>query len=243
MENIFFTNVKVLESVDSTNTYVKKNHENIQDMSVVVANYQTNGRGRFDRSWEGGEKTSVLATFLIKNIGGFEKAIQSTFFFSLAVKNLIKKYIDEKKIILKWPNDVLVNKKKICGILSEHSSGHAIIGVGINILDFDNSKEIKNIHTTLQKESKHSFNIKRVRMDFINEVNNVFSKGYEFSEITNIWLKESGIFDKNVRIKENDRYINGKVKGVSELGELLLLDDTGNDIIVSTGDLELYDKF
>ena len=132
------SNILYVETLDSTQTYLKAHFQELPDQTVVTANQQTAGRGRFDRRWEsqpGGLYFSVLLkptkTDFLANI---------TQLMALCVCQAAEKYGVQPN--LKWPNDVQVAGKKICGILSEAIAQNGqiaalVVGAGVNVAQTD----------------------------------------------------------------------------------------------------------
>lgn len=125
----------LLDEVDSTNTYAKQHFAELADGTLVAARMQTAGRGRLGRSWLSGRDRDITATFVLKNISdGFHAGV----ICGLAVLKLIRECSPGSLSFLKWPNDIYVREKKICGILSEGivSGGRlagVVCGFGINV--------------------------------------------------------------------------------------------------------------
>ncbi|MCL2518480.1 MAG: biotin--[acetyl-CoA-carboxylase] ligase [Oscillospiraceae bacterium] len=119
-------NIIHLDTVDSTNTYLKKRANDLPDRTVVIARSQTSGRGTRERGFispEGGLYMSVL----LKNV----KPDLLTVCAGVSVADVISEYGGNPKI--KWVNDVLIDGKKVCGILTEATNGNYIVGIGVNI--------------------------------------------------------------------------------------------------------------
>jgi len=137
-----------LDAIDSTNSYLKKllNKECLDDLTVVVSNHQTQGRGRNGNVWL--NKPSLnLAFSIYKRFIDFEidKKFMLNVISSISVYETLKKY-NLFDLTIKWPNDIMTANKKISGILIENNVRgnrikHSIIGIGINI----NQSEFKNL--------------------------------------------------------------------------------------------------
>lgn len=129
------SDIVYFDETGSTNTAAKQ----LKTDSLVIAEYQSSGKGRFERKWES-EKGSNLTFSIRKKIEiPADKISYINFFFSCyifeTIKELIKENGDTSLLTIKWPNDILYNGKKICGILVESnlSKNVFIIGIGINI--------------------------------------------------------------------------------------------------------------
>ena len=140
------------ESIDSTNTYLKNNYKELDDFTFVSAKIQTQGRGRCNRKWDS-ENSNLLFSLLLKN----ERYFAITNSISIISAYTVLQVLQDcglKDLSIKWPNDVYVKDKKICGILLEATSLEEmeclIIGVGLNVnqevFDFSyNAISMKNI--------------------------------------------------------------------------------------------------
>lgn len=120
--------IRTFDTLDSTNDECKRNYQNYQDQSVILAKRQTCGRGRFDRVWESEDDL----TFSIL----YKETICSPILFPLAVVNACALF--HQKAMIKWPNDILINQKKVCGILIEsiyegNDKKATIVGIGVNL--------------------------------------------------------------------------------------------------------------
>lgn len=150
------------ENIDSTSTYLKQNHEKYDNFTFVSAGYQTNGHGRENRTWVSRENENLLFSILIKD----DELINKFASLSLASAACIYDVLIEaglKNVSIKWPNDVLVNGKKICGILLEGiSQGKGleaiVIGVGLNINSIEFSL-VDNCPTSMFLELKKTISL------------------------------------------------------------------------------------
>ena len=144
------------KKIDSTNTYLKENYHKLQNFTFVSASYQSNGHGRYNRVWESNKNENLMFSLLIKD----KKLISMFSSLSLATSTAILKVLESYKLnnlSIKWPNDVYVKDKKICGILLESISNNTdidvlVVGVGLNVNQKDFSNEISYKTTSIYKE-------------------------------------------------------------------------------------------
>lgn len=120
--------IKTFDTLDSTNDECKQHYHKYQDRSVIIAKRQTKGRGRFDRVWES-EKDLTFSIL-------YKKDLPFPLIFPLAVVHACKRV--NKVAMIKWPNDILIDEKKVCGILIERIYEGAnvaamVAGIGINL--------------------------------------------------------------------------------------------------------------
>ena len=239
-----FQNIIHLDKVDSTNTYVKRNSERLPQGTVIFAAEQTSGKGRLTRKWFSEKGKSVTCSFLIRDVNDNTDAVRLSFLFSIAVKNTLAKYIDYSNICLKWPNDVLVSKKKICGILSEYSKGCVIIGIGINSADFDPPQDLGQPWTSIETESGKKICLNDLQKELVKEVNTVFSRycTNELKDLPYIWFREADIINTHVSVSSGKITYSGTVKSIDDKGILNILDKNSNEIIsISFGDVTYND--
>lgn len=189
------------EELDSTNTYLKLNHEKYNDFTVVNAIKQTNGRGRFDSIWE--SKNDLTFSIL------FKKSYKHYLISPLVVNNVLQRYGFNSSI--KWPNDILVDNIKTSGILIEkvYSNNNCvcIVGIGINIEKRDDYNYLNNIDK------------KKLLIDIILEYKKYIK--YDNDLLKQEYIKNCSIF-KNKIIYNKKSYF---VVDMLDNGELSLEND------------------
>jgi len=129
-----------LNAIDSTNSYLKNlvRQTNIENGTVVIAEFQTEGRGQNDNKWISDKGKNLTFSVLVKFEGlRVEEQFYLNYVVSIALYNVLKNYIPEK-LTVKWPNDIMSGNQKVCGILIESTINksnvkNAIIGVGLNV--------------------------------------------------------------------------------------------------------------
>lgn len=125
--------------IDSTNNYVKRNHNNLTDLTVVSADLQTAGKGRLGKSFYSPKGTGAYFSLLLKNNISSEKSKYLTVMAAVAAAEEIAS-VTSRDVKIKWVNDIYIDGKKVCGILTEGSVNpqscefdYAVIGIGINL--------------------------------------------------------------------------------------------------------------
>lgn len=240
-----FTHKIDLEKVNSTNSYMKKHSDDLNTGTVIFAKDQTEGKGRIGRSWYGEPGKSIFCSFLIKNVYENIDAIRLSFLFSLAVKMMLTKYIDGRRIVLKWPNDVIVSGKKICGILSEYSKECVIVGIGINILNFKPKGNIAYPYTSVESEVSDPPEIETIKNELVESVNMVYRRycTNTASDIPLIWFREADIKGRRVTVSSDERSVSGTVDSIDELGCLIIKSDiNGQKERIFYGDVTYNDQ-
>ncbi len=234
--------IKYFKTLPSTNTYAKKNIEkNLNDGTIIISKVQTKGRGRKNRFWSSNKGGLWFSIVLYPDISP-DRGIFITMSASISIYKAIKEKtgIDSE---IKWPNDILINKKKLCGILTEFDAetdkiNYAIVGIGINF-DNDIKDSLKNIATSIKRESKKKIS----RVDFLKSIIENFDFYYsyvkkgEYDKIRKEWLKYSKIIGKKIKVTQNKESLIGIVEKVDKNG-FLILNTKKEKIRILSGDIE-----
>jgi len=160
----------IFEELESTNDYLKSNIESLNNGDIVLAYSQSKGRGRLNNVWLS-EKGNLYFSLFIKESLDRNEIFPIVMRAAVAVKNLLENDYDIEATI-KYPNDILVGGKKICGILAEtigyETIDAVILGVGINVnqIDFPN---LNGKATSIKLVSGNATDIKSVLKGFLNE--------------------------------------------------------------------------
>ena len=217
------------DKIDSTSSYLKCNYNKYDNFTFVSANFQTNGRGRNGRSWINGSD-DLLFSILLKD----EKIIQKYNLLSIISSYVIIETLNEYGIsnaMYKWPNDVYVNNKKICGILLEgistsNSINALIIGVGLNVNSDSFSNELTNKATSMYLELNKNINInelkQRIYDKFLLVLENIDNC---FIDILKKIRTLDYLKDKEVYISYNNEKKKIKVIDVNDDGSLKVILD------------------
>lgn len=181
--NNFLKNIIYYEKITSTNSVAKEilNKTNFHiNNFLVLADYQTKGRGKGDAYYFSPAKVGVyMSVVLIKPSYDLKLLSMST---SLAIVKSLCTFTDAN-IKVKWPNDILINNKKVCGILIESATqlksvtvDYVIIGIGVNINNENLDSEIEDIATSLKKESGKTIDRNMVIIKILNSLKDLLSK-------------------------------------------------------------------
>ena len=186
-------NLMVYDVTDSTNTRLKlAGEQGAPNGSVAVANAQEAGKGRLGRHWETPKGSALAFSMLLRPQIQPENASMLTLVAALAVSRAIDEYAGIKTQI-KWPNDIVYQGKKLCGILTEMSADmdqihYVIVGIGINVQMTDFPKEIQNTATSLKLVTGKTL----LRNKLLAKVLEEFEVLYEFVEKLPHILKPGG---------------------------------------------------
>jgi len=233
--------IHYFEKVNSTNNiardFVKK--ESL-DGTIIISDIQTQGRGRKGRKWISQKGGLWFSMILYPNIQP-EKGMLLTMAISISIVESLK-IVAGLNSEIKWPNDVLSNKRKICGVLTEFDAepdriNYAIVGVGINVNN-EIDESLRNTATSLKKETRKIVS----KIELIRSIINNFDKYYKcvrdnkHDKIRDKWLSYSNIIGKKVLVKQNKNTIKGIVKCVDKNG-FLILDDNKKETRILSGDI------
>ena len=237
--------VHFARKTDSTNLWIKRlAKEGAPEGTLALAEFQSAGRGRLGRSWEVPEGTSVMMSILLRPKFEPQYAPMLTLVMGMAVAKAVKKFGFD--VSIKWPNDVVVSHKKICGILTEMGVrdgkiDYAVIGVGINVNIKEFPEEMVDKATSLYLESGKEFD----RSQIPGLVMEAFEKYYEkFAATCDLsGLKEEyesilANYNQPVRVLAKEPY-EGVARGITDGGELLVEKTDGTIVAVSAGEVSV----
>lgn len=213
--------IEKFEEIESTNEYMKLKSE-AEEWDVVYAVLQTKGRGRNGKRWVSNEGGAWFTTVIKENKAvSMSEYVKLPMIIGAALLNTLNTLgINSCKI--KWPNDIYVNDKKVCGILVEKSGENFIVGIGINVNIEKFDKEVENIATSLFIESNKKYKIEEIIISTVENIKNyyeIFLRG-GWIGIIEIILKNDWLKGKNVDIISGSSIDNGVVKGINKNGEI-----------------------
>lgn len=224
---------------DSTNNYAKTLFCDSSSY-LVVAPYQTSGKGRLKRQFsskEGGAYTTFV--FHPTNLSVMN-SLNIVLLCGLAVNNVLHKFNINSTI--KWPNDVLVDGRKICGILLESTLdseriSKMYLGIGINISNdlSDISGIAVNMNELLGKEIYREDVIVLLANELVSLLNEYELNG--FDSLKADYQKFSSTLGNNVTVKDGENMVSGQAIGISKHGYLILIDDNGIEREIVVGDI------
>lgn len=239
--NIIGKEIHYFKEINSTNLFAKQLvHEGACEGTVVVADIQIRGRGRKDRTWSSPFGGLWFSVILYPHIPP-ERGMLVTMTASVAVAQALKE-ITGLNPQIKWPNDILLNSKKVCGVLTEIEAeldriNHSVIGIGINVNN-DIEKELQKIAISLKSiVGTQIFRVKLLR-SVIKHLDENYEKLVfkEYSIIRELWFSFANIIGKKIQVNDENDVITGVVIDVDESGCLILKTDDGQVRIVS-GDI------
>lgn len=232
------------ENLDSTNTYAKLHIDELADKTVVSADFQSAGRGRFDRKWVDLGSENIYMTFVLKPSEKISEVYSNlTQYLSVTLCKQLEDIGLEPQI--KWPNDVLLNDKKVCGILAEavikgDKLKGIVLGIGVNLnANQIDVSQIDRPATSLNLEIGQNVN----KQDFMNKLFEKFLADYDeflangFSFIRSDYERFAMFLNKNIKVSVFNIIKTGYSKGIDDDGTLILLNDSGTIEKINMGEI------
>ena len=225
------------KEIDSTNNYLKNSYPLLSDFTFASTDYQSRGKGRNDRVWSSEPGENLMFSFLIKNEELLKKFTILSILTGVEVAREIEKYgIDN--VSIKWPNDVLVNDKKVCGILLEGQiPNYLVIGVGLNVNQKAFPDGLRRPATSLSLELENDVNIDELKERLFSNIVNNFTNIKE-NEYVEYFRKHNYLQNKRVRVVINNEIFIGEVVGIDDSFCLQVL---SSDMLlhIDSGEIEI----
>ena len=237
--------VHFARETDSTNLWIKRlAKEGASEGTLALAEFQSAGRGRLGRSWEVPEGTSVMMSILLRPKFEPQYAPTLTLVMGMAVAKAVKSLGFD--VSIKWPNDVVVSHKKICGILTEMGGrdgkiDYAVIGVGINVNIKEFPEEMADKATSLYLESGKEFDRSQIPglvMEAFEEYYEKFAATCDLSGLKEEYESILANYNQPVRVLAKEPY-EGVARGITDGGELLVEKTDGTIVAVSAGEVSV----
>lgn len=239
---IFGKKIYSFKKTDSTNTIAYRLAENGEkEGSVVFAEQQTKGRGRFHRAWVSPQGGIYMSLILRPKLEPIKTAL-ITLTASVAVAEAIRE-VTNLPARIKWPNDVLIDSSKISGILTEMKAEQdtidfMILGIGVNVNS--SKQELPSRATSIAAQSKTPISKVGLSKRILELLEVYYLKlNEDFESIINEWRGLSGTLGKRVKIRAHNQTLEGQALDVDENGGLIIRLDSGFTTHILSGDVEL----
>ena len=247
--DIVGSNIAYFESLESTNTYAKKLAEQtFQEGLVIIAEEQTAGRGRMGRSWISPKGKGIWMSILLKPDVRPRDASKLTLVAATAVCRGIESCCGLKPLI-KWPNDIVMEGRKLCGILTEMGAEmddieYVVVGIGINAnleeADFDEA--VRPIATSLRLLQGENILRKKLVAAILNEFNQLyhpFRSSGSIGHMLEEYKGKSAVIGNTVRILGKNQDITAKAVDINPEGHLIIETSDGNQVTVNSGEISV----
>ena len=236
--------ILTFDTLDSTNSYLKRNGKYLDHFTVVQANHQEQGKGRLGRSWQD-QGNSLLFSILLKEKIEPERVPLLSLLAGASVVLTLEHY--GLTPLVKWPNDTLVSEKKISGILTEAvSEGEDIfyiVGIGINLNQKEFEGELSQKATSLFLLTKKEYDKEEVLTVLLSYFTPLYQDYIQGGKKFLTVVKSHSYLDqKEVSLDYYGEHIHGTVIDITDKGTLLL-DVSGKQIEVSSGEVTLNQMY
>ena len=225
------------KEIDSTNNYLKNSYKLLNNFTFVVADYQTNGKGRNDRVWSSEEGQNLMFSFLIKDPNLLKKYSALSIISAVEVARLLEAH-QIKDVSIKWPNDVLIGDKKVCGILLEGQIlEYVVVGVGLNVNQKVFPDGLRRPATSLSLETNKDFDIDEIEQTlFANTVRDLSNLNEE--EFLVYFRNHNYLLNKRVKVIVNDQSFIGEVVGI-DANYFLQIKTSDMLLHIDSGEIEI----
>ena len=232
--------------INSTNTRARELAERgATEGEVVIAETQTQGRGRLGRHWESPALVNLYLSIILRPKLAPAQAPQITLMAAVALVETLAPLIAQAPMI-KWPNDILVNGKKLAGVLTEAACSadvieHVILGIGINVNYRVNSMppEIRSRATSIADLTRGNVDRETVLVRLIQALDRCYGELEEsgFDALRRLWEAHFGWRGQRVKVQHLDQVFIGRARGIEQDGALVLEDDHGVLHSIYAGDV------
>jgi len=226
----------------------KKQRKKMIEGTVVIADAQEQGRGRFGRNWISPPRVNLYFTVLFEPFFSPKEASILTLMAAVAVVSAIRDYVGLNAVI-KWPNDILIRDKKVGGILTEMKSdldrvNFVAVGIGINVnMPLSKfPKDVRSFASSLKEEKGKSVD----RVELLGVILAKLEYWYKSllkgkrKALLNEWLNLNSTTGNRVKVKSHNRTISGVAEGVGDDGELVLRLSSGAVEKVYAGEVTVF---
>lgn len=235
------------DSIDSTNTKAQELAEKgYPSGTLVVADKQVAGKGRRGRNWESPSGCGIFMTLMLKPDINPNNASMLTLVSALAVARALAD-ITGKDAKIKWPNDIVIDGRKVCGILTEMSAqfdyiNNIVIGIGINVNNSSFPEEISATASSLRllsggKKYRRAEIIEKI-MEYFEKYYSIFLETEDLSALVNEYDAMLVNMKKQVKVLDPKEPFEGKAMGITKTGELIV-DTWESRKLVSSGEVSV----
>jgi len=244
MYNYLIMNIISFEKLDSTNTYCKLNLDKLADKTVVSTSLQIAGRGRFERSWIDLGCENIYMSIVLKLSENFSETYSNLTQYMSVILCVQLEEMGLKPQI-KWPNDVLLNDKKVCGILAEavfkgQKLNGIVLGIGVNLnAKIEQVSQIDRPATSVNLELGREVD----KAEFMQKLLDKFFLDYDeflgngFISIKDDYVKRASFLNQDLNIGIFNKVQSGFANGVDDKGALVLVDSEGKEHIINMGEI------
>lgn len=237
-----FSDVILLDEIDSTNRYAKKNI--VKTPALIFSDYQSAGRGRFSRTWLSDRGKNLTFSVVFDLNFNYKNVFAVNFFVSLVIHSVLKNILPGKNILLKWPNDILIENKKVCGVLSEienlsNNYKRFIVGIGLNVNQTHFTGIPGNNAASLKMFTGQNLDRYNLLYGIAKKIILFRDSLFLPERILYLWKKNSGFLGKKIRFKASgdSEFIEGVASDVSPDGALVIVTQVNKKVSFYSGEI------
>ncbi len=220
--------IHTFDVVDSTNNVAKKLAESgASEGTTVIAEYQRAGRGRFNRRWHGERGKDLLLSLLLRPEESTSASLV-TYLAANCAAEAVEKHTG-KRVQCKWPNDLLINERKFCGILLESSwqeskVEYLILGIGMNVNEDSFPPELRNTATSLKLECGRDVDRLVILQSFLQFLESSYlrSRVEGYDGVLAAWKARCPMFGREISVEQSGRKLTGRAIELDPDGALVL---------------------
>lgn len=227
---------KHFASIDSTNKYLKERHNELDNFYIVSSDYQTQGRGRNDRTWYANKGENLMFSILIKE----QEYIKLGGYLSLITAYIVASILETKyqipNISIKWPNDVYIGEQKVCGILLEGEiPNYIIIGVGLNVNQVEFNDHYRISPTSIKLILNKDIDINTLKEDiYVALIDNIVH--LDKNKFNEYFRQHNYLKNKYINFISNNMKLSGEVIDIDD-DFALKIKVNDKEIIINSGEI------
>lgn len=240
--------IDVFRTIDSTNNFAKKLAQlNAENGTAVIAEEQTAGKGRLGRSFYSPEHSGLYVSLVLRPKLSLESSTLITSCISVAVAKAIEK-VSGLNAKIKWVNDVFINGKKVCGILTEAGidveSGaldYAVVGIGINVSVKKFPEILKDKATSLELEAKKTISRSVLCAELLNSIEKEL-EGIESKDFLSEYVSRSNILGQEITVISGQTSYPATAVGIDKDARLIVRTKDGTEKTLNSGEISIRAK-
>jgi len=242
----FYNELYYFEEIPSTNDFAKK--EECRSNAVVLTSFQTSGKGRLGRKWLSVPNENLTFSLKLKLNISPDLNRYVIFYVSRIIFDTLQQFIKKDNVgtaplSIKWPNDILWNNRKLCGILTESilKTSEYVIGIGLNVNQLNFAPEIEAVSISDITGKQHDLNglIVQLLTDLKNNIHLLESQNHK--QLFNLWLNSTNITGKRCSFSMGNESLKyGFINSLNEDGTISI-ETNGEIISYNSGDIKLMD--
>ena len=220
----YFNHVQVFDELPSTNEYAMNEIAagRLNEGRIIVAKHQTKGKGRYGNQWLSSPNQDLLVTFIMRPNCDQTDVYKITIPFALATHYAINGFISNlHECKLKWPNDILINQKKVAGILAQFDSrtGLVVIGVGINV---NSNWATTDDKISLSNLALNKLDVSDILFGLTESIEQQLLAILNCEINAKAWNDHALFINQRVIVMEGNTKLTGTFKGISESGHAII---------------------